>query len=84
MNKKIKTYLSLWTIKRFLQLLFGLYFFWEYMQHASVFALLFGGMMTFQAVMNVGCFSSKGCTVPQNKSDNTIKDTDEVEFEEVE
>ncbi len=84
MNDKIKEYLSLWTIKRFLQLLFGLYFFWEYTKESSVFALVIGALMTYQAVMNVGCFSSKGCTVPQTKNTQIYSEDEEVEFEVVE
>lgn len=82
MKDKLRTYFSLWTIKRFLQLLFGLYFFWEYYKHPSIFALFIGALMIFQAVMNVGCFSSKGCTVPQKNT--KYHETDDIEFEEVE
>ncbi len=84
MNDKIKEYLSLWTVKRFLQLLFGLYFFWEYTKESSVFALFIGVLMSYQAVMNVGCFSSKGCSVPQVKNNKPYCEDEEIEFEEVE
>ena len=84
MNKKIKSYLSLWTIKRFLQLLFGLYFFWEYAKHPNLFALIFGLLMTFQAIMNIGCFSSKGCTTPRSNTNIKYDENQEIEYEEVE
>lgn len=83
MKEKIKTYLSLWTIKRFLQLLFGLYFFWEYAKHPNLLALVFGLLMTFQAIMNVGCFSSKGCTTPNTGNKVKYDENQEVDYEEV-
>lgn len=84
MKEKIKTYLSLWTIKRFLQLLFGLYFFWEYAKHPNLLALVFGLLMTFQAIMNVGCFSSKGCSTPNTGNKVKYDENQEVDYEEVE
>lgn len=83
MKEKIKTYLSLWTIKRFLQLLFGLYFFWEYAKHPNLLALVFGLLMTFQAIMNVGCFSSKGCSTPNTGNKVKYDENQEVDYEEV-
>jgi hypothetical protein len=83
MNEKIKYYLELWTIKRVLQLLFGLYFLWENYKHPNIIALIIGIIMVYQAVMNVGCFSSKGCTVPNNKDKTVYDDNQEVEYDEV-
>ncbi len=78
----MKAYFKLWTISRFIQLLIGFYFIWEYYQHPSYLALIFGGLMLFQAIMNVGCFSSKGCAIPKN-TESYNEDAD-IDFEEVE
>ncbi len=78
----MKTYFKLWTIKRFMQLLVGFYFIWKHYQHPSYLALIFGGLILFQAIMYIGCFSSKGCAIPQN-TESYKEDTD-IDFEEVE
>ena len=81
----MKEYLSQWTYKRVLQLGVGIYFFWEYNNHPSTFAVVFGSIMTFQAIANVGCFSTRGCNpnIDQKAKDN-FSENDDVEFEEVE
>ena len=81
----MKTYLNQWTYKRLIQLAFGLYFFWEYSKHPSTLAVIFGSIMTFQAIANVGCFSTKGCT-PQidAKAKENFSEDDEIDFEEIE
>jgi hypothetical protein len=38
-----------------------MYFIWNYFEDGSNFSLAFGGLMLFQSMLNVGCFSSKGC-----------------------
>ncbi len=78
----MKEYFQLWTIKRFIQLLVGLYFIWEYFQDPSILALIFGGMMLFQSILNVGCFSSKGCSTPKGKKVE-YNENEDVEFEEI-
>ena len=80
----MKQYFNQWTYKRLIQLGFGLYFFWEYLQHESILAILFGVFMSFQAIANVGCFSSRGCTTNniQRKND-TFSDDDDIDFEEI-
>ena len=81
----MKEYFSLWTYKRLIQLVVGIYFFWENYQHPSTFAILFGSVMTFQAIANVGCFSSKGCNpnIDKNEQKNFSED-DDIDYEEIE
>ena len=81
----MKEYISQWNYKRIIQLAFGIYFFWEYSKHASIFAVIFGSLMTFQAIANVGCFSTKGCNpnVDQKAKDN-YSEEDDIDFEEIE
>ncbi len=81
----MKEYFSQWTYKRLIQLGVGMYFFWENYNHASTFAIVFGSIMTFQAIANVGCFSSKGCTPKIDKKlKEDFNENDEIEFEEIE
>jgi len=44
-----------------IQFAVGLYFIWNYIEDGSGFSMAFGGLMLFQSLLNVGCFSSKGC-----------------------
>lgn len=80
----LKEYLSRWTWLRLIQLIVGIVFLGNYFDEGGFFNLFFGGMMFIQAALNMGCFSSKGCSTPNylqaNKQDN--QDV-EVEFEEV-
>ena len=57
-----KTYISRWTIQRIIQLTVGAYFIWNYIEDGGKLSLAFGVIMSFQAIFNVGCFSSRGCT----------------------
>ena len=54
-------YINKWTYKRLIQFAIGLYFVWNYLEDGSNFSLAFAGIMLFQSILNVGCFSSKGC-----------------------
>ena len=58
----MKNYINKWTYKRLIQFTVGLYFIWNYVEDGSNFSLAFGGLMLFQSLLNVGCFSSKGCS----------------------
>lgn len=81
----MKAYLLEWNYKRLIQLGFGLYFFWEYTQHPALFSLLFGGLMSFQAIFNVGCFSTRGCNPNiDHKQKEQFSEDDTVEYEEIE
>ncbi len=79
----MKNYINKWTIPRLLQLIVGFYFIWNYMEDGMIFSLIFGALMGFQAVVNIGCFSSKGCSTPTNSS-STFSVDDDIDFEEVE
>ena len=58
----MKEYLNKWTIQRVIQLVIGSYFIWNFIEADSKLSLAFGIIMSFQAIFNVGCFSSKGCS----------------------
>lgn len=58
----LKDYVNKWSIKRLIQLGVGLFFVYYYTKDHSTFALIFGIVMLTQALLNVGCFSTKGCT----------------------
>ncbi len=80
----MQEYLNKWSYKRLIQLGFGVYFFWECIQNFSIFALLFALLMSFQAIFNVGCFSTQGCNpnIELSKKDD-FSENDEIDFEEV-
>jgi len=81
----MQEYFNKWTYKRLIQLLVGVYFFWEYSNHASTFAVIFGSIMTFQAIANVGCFSTRGCNPNiDEKAKENFSEDDEIDFEEIE
>jgi len=63
----MKEYLNKWTIQRIVQLIVGSYFIWNFIEADSKLSLAFGIIMSFQAIFNVGCFSSKGCSTTTTK-----------------
>jgi len=65
----LKEYIDKWTYKRVLHSLVGIYFIWNYLEDGSQFSLIFGGLMLVQALFNIGCFSTKGCSTPNEGSD---------------
>ncbi len=71
----MKPIFSNWSIPRILQLLVGGYLIWNYIEDKMIFSLIFGAVMLYQAIMNVGCFSTKGCAV---NYDDTSKNNDDV------
>lgn len=66
----MKPFFSNWSIPRILQLLVGCYLIWNYIADYMLFSLIFGAVMLYQAIMNVGCFSTKGCTVNYDETPN--------------
>lgn len=65
----MKEYINKWTYMRLIQCVVGLYFIWNFIEDDSKLSLAFGILMLFQAVFNIGCFSSKGCSTTVNHSD---------------
>jgi len=60
--EKMKDYFNKWSYKRGIQLGVGIYFLYGFFDAGNKLFLIFGLMMSFQAIFNVGCFSTKGCT----------------------
>ncbi len=82
----MKEYLSKWTIPRIIQLVVGIFFLWDYFTDHGSLALAFGTMMFAQAALNIGCFSSKGCSTNPSydeKDLSAVSNEMEVEYEEV-
>jgi len=82
----MKTYFAKWTWKRLIQLAVGIFFLWKYKEGGDTLALMFGTLMTVQAVLNIGCFSSRGCSTPTKNHPDSNKNIDEidVDYEEIE
>ena len=74
----LQEYISKWTYKRVLQLGVGIYFAWNYVEDGGIFSLIFGGMMLFQALLNVGCFSTRGCSTPDQDSGSKEDFADQI------
>lgn len=66
----MKDYINKWTYKRLIQFAVGIYFIWNYIEDGSNFSLAFAGIMLFQSILNVGCFSSKGCSTNEENLDD--------------
>jgi hypothetical protein len=81
----MKAYFDKWTWKRLIQLAVGAFFLWKYQQGGDSLALMFGILMAVQAVLNIGCFSSRGCSTPTNNHPDSNKSIDEidVDYEEI-
>jgi len=51
---------------------------------SSTIAMIFGAFILVQALTNTGCFSSKGCALPENQNAvNGTTDIANVEFVEI-
>ena len=73
-------YISKWTLPRLIQLVIGFFFLQSFFEGGEMFGLLFGGFMLAQAVLNIGCFSSKGCSTSYTDK-NTDMDLNDLEVE---
>ena len=81
--KNLKDYISKWTYKRLIQLAVGIYFAWNFYEDGSKLSLIFGGLMLIQALLNVGCFSTRGCSTPEqntNDAQDFAKDIKKVKL----
>lgn len=67
----MKDYISKWSYKRLIQAAIGTYFMWNFYADGSRLSLIFGGIMLVQAFLNVGCFSTRGCSTPEQNTDNS-------------
>ncbi len=65
----LKDYINQWTYKRLIQFAVGVYFMWNFFADGSKLSLLFGSIMLIQAIFNVGCFSTRGCSTPEDGQD---------------
>ena len=68
----MKNYITKWTYKRVLQAALGVFLVYYYTQDHNKFALAFGILMLIQALFNIGCFSTRGCSTPVE--DDKIQD----------
>lgn len=63
----LKDYLSKWNYKRLIQFGFGIFLIYYYLQDHNKFALAIAIIMLLQSLLNVGCFSTKGCNTPSDE-----------------
>lgn len=79
----MKEYYSKWTFVRLIQLSVGCYFLYQYILGKDVLMLFFGSLMLLQAIFNIGCFSSKGCSISNYSKKEPFSSDIDVIFEEV-
>ena len=80
----MKEYITKWTWQRAVQLAVGLYLLKDYFLEGGTLVLAFGGMMFAQAISNIGCFSSKGCSTSIASDKQTVfSEESEIEYEEI-
>jgi hypothetical protein len=65
----LKKYFNNWSYKRLIQLFFGIGLIIYALKTQQLFPKIFGVMMLVQAVINIGCFSTRGCSNFENKKD---------------
>jgi len=70
-----------WNFMRILRLGLGIYIAVQAVETLSILSGIVAVFFLFQAVTNIGCCGSNGCTIPTRKI-NSDK-TEEVEFEEI-
>lgn len=81
-NTKMTTILKNWDFMRILRLGMGLWVIYtSFTDHQPLFGL-FGAFFVYQAVMNIGCCGSGGCSIPDNKR-NDNSQTKDIDYEEV-
>lgn len=73
-----------WNLTRVIGLILGTFFLGDFFATGNFLGLMFGGMVLFQVIMNVGCFAGS-CTTPMDpkRSVSTEEDADLVEVEVV-
>lgn len=80
----MKDYFSKWTWARGMQLAVGVYFLRDYYIDGGQLILGFAVLMLAQAILNIGCFSSKGCSAPKSTDNGEpFKADAEIEYEEI-
>jgi len=65
----LKKYFNNWSTKRVVQLIFGLGLVLYAVQTQHLFPKIFGVMMLVQAILNIGCFSTRGCSNSEGGKD---------------
>ena len=82
----LKSFLSTWTLTRFLGLILGIYFFADFFTSGNFFGLFIGSIVLAQVIFNFGCFAGR-CDVPapQNRTNTTSvgEEEDLVTVEEI-
>lgn len=75
---------SNWSVIRIMAMLLGCFVLSQAIGTNSTMAMIFGAFILVQALTNTGCFSSKGCAVPENQNTvNSTADIANVEFVEI-
>lgn len=67
---------------RWIALALGLFLGFQAWQGADSFAALFSAFFLYQAVTNTGCWSSSGCSVPQQNS-QADSDVNTITYKEI-
>lgn len=74
--KSLDFSLQSWSLSRAIRLGLGLFFFIPAIQEVDYFAMMLGGVLLYQAIVNTGCGftkNSNNCTVDLPKTDKKIK-----------
>jgi hypothetical protein len=77
-----QTLLTNWHLMRILRLVLGGFVMYDGFKSHQYLFMFFGAAFMGMALFNIGCCGPQGCSIPESKNTDPLKDEDIV-FEEV-
>lgn len=74
---------SNWHAMRILRAALAIYSFVEFSSTQDWIFLVFGGILAVQAIFDISCCGTGGCSTSQSKSRQQATAVEEIEFEEI-
>ncbi len=70
----MKNYLTNWNWMRFLRLALGIMAIIQGFQSEEILLIIMGVLFSILPILNVGCGSTSGCSIPQSHNNETSND----------
>jgi len=77
-----QTLLSNWHLMRVIRLILGVFVMYDGFKSHQYLFMFFGAAFMGMALFNIGCCGPQGCSIPENKKTDPLKD-EEIVFDEV-
>ena len=70
----MKNYFRNWNFMRVLRLALGIFIIMQGIQSKEWLFVLAGSLFSLMPILNIGCCSASGCSIPVSKSNKKVKD----------